>query len=215
MLLVLAAIASLLAEPQAADGRNPDPLLGPPARVTIATSATALPSGLRLLATVTPMPGIHLYAPGNQGLHRRVVRDDVACWMESGQSGFPRRRARTCSASSRNSSTSTGRPSSLRRRSRHRHRGDRNRRRSLDAEYQACTDRVCYPPQEQTVTVVLPASLARQESRRPSAERNRLSGTGRFVQRHQRGRVAARVGEADAGRRAVQDCVRHILHLTS
>src|SRR5215831_11038336 len=59
-------IASLL-WPQSSGARQPDPLFGPPGRVTVSASATPAASGWKVLTAVTPLPGIHVYAPGTQG----------------------------------------------------------------------------------------------------------------------------------------------------
>jgi len=160
MFVILATIASLLLRPQASSVRNPDPLLGPPARVTIATSATGLPVGWKLLATVTPMPGIHVYAPGNQGYIAVSFALTLPAGWKATAPAFPEPEpyvfgelkevvnvyqkpfviTQTITPSPRGSKSATTLVGTL--------------------KYQACTDRVCYPPQEQTIEVVLPAAAS-------------------------------------------------------
>ena len=155
MFLILATIASL--QPQATNSRNPDPLLGPPPRVTIVASATALSVGWKVLATVTPMPGIHVYAPGNQGYIAVSFAVTLPAGWKATAPAFPEAEpyafgelkevvnvyqkpfviTQTITPSPRGSKSATTLAGTL--------------------KYQACTDRVCYPPQEQTVNVALPA----------------------------------------------------------
>ena len=157
--LILATIAALL-QPQASNARTPDPLFGPPGRVTIATSATALPVGWKVLATVTPMPGIHVYAPGSQGYIAVSFAVTLPAGWKATAPAFPEAEpyvfgelkevvnvyqkpfliTQTITPSARGSKSATTLVGTL--------------------KYQACTDRVCYPPQEQTVNVVLPAAVS-------------------------------------------------------
>ena len=157
MVLMAAAVMALLVQQPASGGRSGDPLFGPPPRVTISASATAVPAGWRLQATVTPLPGIHVYAPGSQGYIGVSYAVALPAGWKATPPGFPEAEpyvfgelkevvnvyqkpfviTQTITPSVPRAAKSTTLVGTL--------------------KYQACTDRVCYPPQEQTVNIVLPA----------------------------------------------------------
>jgi len=155
MSLLVATLVALL-QP-AAGGRNADPLFGPPPRVAISATATALPAGWKVQATVTPLPGIHVYAPGSQGYIGVSFVVTLPAGWKSTAPEFPGAEpyvfgelkevvnvyqkpfviTQTIAPSPARAAKSTTLVGTL--------------------KYQACTDRVCYPPQEQAMSVVLPA----------------------------------------------------------
>ena len=126
-------------------------------------------------ATVTPLPGIHVYAPGSQGYIGVSFAVTLPAGWKSTAPGFPEAEpyvfgelkevvnvyqkpfviTQTITPSVPRAAKSTTLVGTL--------------------KYQACTDRVCYPPQEQAVNVVLPA-LASLTPRSPSSRYRRLTG---------------------------------------
>lgn len=158
--VVLAALA-LLPRPQASSSRNPDPLLGHPARVTLAASATPLPTGWKVVATVTPLPGIHVYAPGAQGYIGVSFAVTLPAGWKSTRPTFPDAEPYVFGELKEVVNvyqkpfviTQTIAPPA-----------SRNVKASSvlgTLKYQACTDRICYPPQEQTVSIALPPAPSR------------------------------------------------------
>jgi DsbC/DsbD-like thiol-disulfide interchange protein len=140
---------------------TPPPFLKPPSRVAVQASAEPSAGGRawQIRLDVTPNAGIHVYAPGNKG-YQAVTAALTAppAALRAGSPSYPagepyvfgalkevvqvyqqpfrieipvRARAARLPAS--------------------------DRRVTGVLRYQACTDRVCFPPQEEPFTVQLPA----------------------------------------------------------
>jgi DsbC/DsbD-like thiol-disulfide interchange protein len=143
-----------------------------PARVTIMASAVASSGttrGWMVRVDVTPATGIHVYAPGNDGYIPVSVSLKVPAGLRSGQPTYPAGEPYVFGETKEvvqvyqhpfriTQSISVGRagtfksPAAL----------------AGELRYQACTDKVCFPPQTEPFTVTLPTTSQSGNSKRPN-----------------------------------------------
>ena len=165
--MMVIALALMLAYPHASSTKDPDPLFGPPPRVTIAASATPSSTGWNVRATITPLPGIHVYAPGSDGYIGVSFAVSLPAGWKSTTPTFPTAEPYVFGELKEVVNvyqkpfviTQTVTPPAQRA-------SKPPPKLEGTLKYQACTDRVCYPPQEQMVSIVLraaPAPASKQE----------------------------------------------------
>ncbi len=135
---------------------GPEDLLGPPQRVSLTAGAEAAADGWTVRLTVTPIAGVHVYSPGNKGYIGVSIALDVPRGLKAMEPKFPDgdpyvfgalKELVTVYGKSfdirqrivRAGQTSPKLPATV----------------SGTLRYQACTDKICFPPQEQRFDVTL------------------------------------------------------------
>jgi hypothetical protein len=136
---------------------GPDDLLSPPQRVSLKASADAADDGWTVRLAVTPMQqGVHVYSPGNEGYIGVSVKLDVPPGLKTLEPHFPEGDPYVFGAL-KELVTVYERPFEIRQPVVRTGKGSPKLPATVSGilRYQACTDKICFPPQEQSFDVTL------------------------------------------------------------
>jgi hypothetical protein len=144
----------------------PDDLLGPPERVSLTASADAVADGWTMRIAVTPIAGVHVYSPGNEGYIGVSVALDLPRGLKAMDPQFPEGDPYVFGAL-KELVTVYGRSFDIRQRVVRTGKSSPELPATVSGtvRYQACTDKICFPPQEQRFDV----TLRRQPSKSTSS----------------------------------------------
>jgi hypothetical protein len=156
MTAVLAWMTWIACASATAPAAAPDDLLGPPQRVSLTAGAKATADGWTVRLTVTPIDGVHVYSPGNEGYIGVSIALDVPRGLKVMEPKFPEGDPYVFGAL-KELVTVYGRPFDIRQRIVRAGQTSPELPATVSGtlRYQACTDKICFPPQEQRFDVTL------------------------------------------------------------
>jgi DsbC/DsbD-like thiol-disulfide interchange protein len=171
--VALTAWIACVAAPALATGA--DDLLGAPQRVSLTATAEGTPVGWGIRIEVTPHAGVHVYSPGNEGYIGVSVSLDLPTGLRSLSPQFPEGEPYVF-GSLKELVTVYEQSFEIRQPVVRTGKGPRQLPVTVSGtvRYQACTDKICFPPQEQTFDVSLP-----DPSKSPAAPRGHDASPGR------------------------------------
>jgi DsbC/DsbD-like thiol-disulfide interchange protein len=146
----------------AAAAAGPDDLLGPPARVSLTANAETTPRGWMVRLAVTPVKGVHVYSPGNEGYIGVSVSLDLPSGLKTLDPRFPQGDPYMFGAL-KELVTVYDKPFEIRQDVVRTGKGPQKLPATVPGtlRYQACTDKICFPPQEHSFEVTLEQPAAR------------------------------------------------------